>query len=262
MTMAQMSRDELKDYFLSALNRRIEGLEVCGWTDDLTVEITAGGLKRQIYLGNKIKDYEEKNDLAVLDHFVDHIANLNVEKDYDKDYILSHLLVMIQPNDLIMEKGVTYDFSRETKVFVVYQEGEDGGLHFLLQSDLKQHGLHEDEVIRLGIAGIDKEIARATVKEVTTDWGSYYYFETNKEYLKASFILGSTFLDVLKPYAKEPTILVSNRDCLYVTDAGNSTLISKIAGVCAEDYKNIGYPISKEAFGVRDGKIVALGVYK
>jgi len=56
--------------------------------------------------------------------------------------------------------------------------------------------------------------------------------------------------------------MVSNRDCLYVTDAKNTDLISRIATICVRDYGSVGYPISTEAFGVRDGKIVALGAYK
>jgi len=256
--MQRLDRDQAKRYLLDGIQAALPGLRYGGWLDADTVDATIGGSQVQLYLGNKLKEYAERGDVAVLDEYVSSVARIP-KPPRPPEEIRQRLLVMLEPADLQAEGVIALPFSHETKALAMYFD--DDGFHFVHERDRERLGLSAEELLALGRAGIDQEIAGATLQETRTDWGSYFWFDTPRPSLKASFLLGNTLLGSIQKVVPNPVVFASNRDCLYVTDAANEVLIQKIAGVCLEDYQKAGYPVTCEVFAVRDGRLVAIGTY-
>ncbi len=250
--------DEL---FRAELDRRGISYSV---TSEGLYDVDVGGTTLSASLENIRRNYERDGNLEAITEFVDRL-----EIDYfgsvpSWDEVRPYLRYSLEP----MDQGKALDealFDRVTdglcKVYV-YTPPDESFIQWINHFTVEGWGVSRDEIVTRAESNMRDIAERTTFEVADVDGVKLGMISTEDTPFKASLILSPAFRGLVSPEVGWPVyVVVPCRDFAYVVASKDRDFLGRMGGVVVKQYRESGYPITKDVLEVSDRGIVAIGTY-
>jgi uncharacterized protein YtpQ (UPF0354 family) len=250
--------DEL---FRAELDRRGIAYSV---TSEGLYDVDVGGMNLSTSLENIRRNYErDGNDAAVVE-FVDRLTIDYFGSVPSWDEVCPYLRYSLEP----MDHGTALDevlFDRVTdklcKVYV-YTPADGSFIAWINHFTVEDWGVSRDEIVRQAEANMREIVGRTKFECTDVDGVKLGMLSTEETPFKASLILSPAFRDLVAPEAGWPVyVVVPCRDFAYVIAVKDREFLGRMGGVVIKQYRESGYPITKDVLEVSDLGVAAIGTY-
>ena len=252
-----MDSNTALEYMLSRLRPHVEDLKKI---EEMVFSMKIGDTNFTINFENRIKDYEKRKEIALLDEFCQKI--LTPHEKIAWSHAQEKIYWILESKEVELGDVIKKDFSGKLFMVLAIVSKPDGGMVYVSKSMLKEWDKELSFVEEVAHTNLKAEIKKSTLTELKTDYGSYWFFETPNTFLKASFILENECLEKIKnQIGSDVLFLAPNRDTLFILKQGSAELLGRVANVCYQNFLSVSYPLSTEYYGEKEGKITDLGIY-
>jgi hypothetical protein len=250
--------DEL---FRGELDRR--GIEY-SLTSDGDYAILIDGTNLTISLENIRRDYERDGDFEAIIRFVDRVTGDHFSRTPSWDEVRADLRYSLEP----MDYGTALDevlFDRVTdglcKVYA-YTPADGSYITWINHFTVEGWGASREEIVQQAEVNMRGIVANAKLECTKVDGVKLGMLSTEATPFKASLILSTAFRDLVSPELGWPVyVVVPCRDFAYVISVKDGAFLGRLGGVVFEQFRESGYPITKDVLEVSDAGIVAIGTF-
>lgn len=233
------------------------------YTVDELYQLQLDGQLLQVSLDNLRRNFLRDQDPQSILKFVAAINSKALVGTPTWQEVLPKLRYSLEPADYVegfdgfLGKKVT-DTLNQVFVYV----DDDLGMSWVNHSHLISWNVSAKDVVEAAEANMTQVMGEAKCEILTN--GNYRVgaLATRESSFKASLILSKAFRELVAPHFGWPVnVVVPCRDFVYVIAKEDCEMLSRLGRVVVEEYRNSGYPITKEVLEVSDGGIRAIGTY-
>jgi hypothetical protein len=250
--------DEL---FRAELNRR--GI-VYSLTPEGTYAVDAGGVTLDISLENVRRDFERDGDAEVISRFVDQIPLDDFASvptwDDARPYVRYALEGMDQGallDDVLFDR-VTDDLCK----IYVYTPPDGSSITWINHFTVEGWEVSREEIVQQAEVNMHQIVMNTALECRDVDRVTLGMFSTEETPFKASLILSPAFRDLVSPKLGWPVyVVVPCRDFAFVVSVKDRDFLGRMGGVVIKQFRQSGYPITKDVLEISDRGVVAIGTY-
>jgi uncharacterized protein YtpQ (UPF0354 family) len=249
------------DLFRSELDKR--GIALSTTAEGLyTVEVDEQTVT--VSLENIRRDYERDGDADAIVRFVDRIVGVFYGETPPWQEVQPYVRYSLEPADY--ETGfddvLVNTIGDELIQVFVYTSADGSRITWINESTLDEWGVTRDDVIQQAERNMAEILAQATLEVEEVAGGQLGMLYTEETPFKASLILSPAFRDLVAPKLGWPVyVVVPCRDFAYVISNEDRDFLGRLGGVVVKEYRNSGYPITKDVLEVSTDGITAIGTY-
>jgi hypothetical protein len=123
-------------------------------------------------------------------------------------------------------------------------------------------GVTSRDVVQQAESNMAEIVANTQLEVDEIDGHKLGMLSTEETPFKASLILSPAFRDLVAPTLDWPVyVVVPCRDFAYVLRKSDREFLGRLGGVVVKEYRNSGYPITRDVLEVSDEGIKAIGTY-
>lgn len=250
------------DLFRSELARRSLGYSIA---PDGRYTVQVRDQVVTVSLDNIRRDCERDADAGAIGRFVDRIELAVSGETPDWDAVRLRVRYCLEPSNYEMDDPDDVLFrpiNDELVQMFVYTNADGSQISWINKSMLPAWGVTEQGVVDQAERNMAAIVAGATLEVDEIGTSRLGWISTEEAPFKASLILSGAFRDLVSPTHGWPVcVVVPCRDYVYVIRDGDHELLGRIGSVVIEEYRNSGYPITKDVLQVSNDGIVAIGTY-
>ncbi|MDB5388147.1 MAG: hypothetical protein JWM11_3793 [Planctomycetaceae bacterium] len=217
-----------------------------------------------VSLVNVRRNYERDGNASSIIQLVNQIDSELFEETPPWDAVRAYVRYSLEPSDYEsgFEDVLFKPISDGLNQVFVYTSPDGSQIHWILESMLADWGTTPTQLAEQAEQNM-AEIVRQTQFTVDDIKGNKLGMLTTDEVaFKASLILSPAFRDLAEPTHGWPVyVVVPCRDFVYVIRQDNVDFLSLLGEVVVREYRDSGYPITKEVLEISDSGIVAIGTY-
>jgi hypothetical protein len=251
--------DEL---FRAELDRR--GIAY-SFTAEGTYAIDLGGTSLDTSLENIRRNYERDGDATAIIRFVDQLTLDHFASVPTWDDVRPYVRYSLEGLDF---HGSLLDdvlFDRVTdglcKIYV-YTPPDGSYITWINHFTVDDWGVSRDEIAQQAEVNM-REIVKSTELECSdVDGVKLGMLSTQETPFKASLILSPAFRDFVAPVLGWPVYAVAPcRDFVFVLSVEDRDFLGRLGHTVIKQYRQSGYPITKDVLEVSDSGVAAIGTY-
>ena len=233
-------------------------------TAEGTYAVDAGSISLDISLANVRRDFERDGDAGAISRFVDQIPLDDFASVPTWDEARPYVRYALEG----MDQGALLDdvlFDRVTdglcKIYV-YTPPDVSYLTWINHFTVEGWGVSREEIVQQAEVNMHQIVMNTELQCSDVDGVTLGILSTEETPFKASLILSPTFRDLVSPKLGWPVyVVVPCRDFAFVISVKDRGFLGRMAGVVIKQYRESGYPITKDVLEVSDNGVVAIGTY-
>ena len=215
-----------------------------------------------ISLENIRRDYQRDGDPGAVVRFVDRITGIVTTEPPSWRDVGPYIRYSLEPWDHDGEFAdvVIEQVNDELSKIFVYVPEDGSSITWIDESAMESWGVGREEIIKLAGANMSKIVARTTLECTEIDGVKLGILNTDETPFKASLVLSPAFRELVSPVVGWPVyVVVPCRDFVYVLGAKDRDFLGRLGYVVIEQYRQSGYPITKDVLEVSDRGVTAIG---
>jgi len=227
-------------------------------------EVKVGEQTVTVSLENVRRDYERDGDPDAIVRFVDRIDGAFYDETPPWQDVRPYVRYSLEPADYETGfDGVLISTICDGLIQVfVYVSADGSRITWINESALAGWGVTREEVIQQAEKNMADILTQATLEVEAVAGKRLGMLSTTETPFKASLILSPAFRDLVAPELGWPVyVVIPCRDFAYVISSADRDLLGRLGGVVIKEYRNSGYPITKDVLEVSDDGITAIGTY-
>lgn len=217
-----------------------------------------------VSLENVRRDYGRDGDADAITRFVDQVSEAIPNRAPAWNDVRPYVRYSLEPSDYAagFDDVLHEPISEEMNQVFVYSSADGARITWINESLLDGWSVSRESVVREAESNMADIVARTTVETLERDGNKLGMLSTDETPFKASLILSRDFRQLVSPTLGWPVfVVVPCRDFAYVIPADNRDFLGRLGGVVVREYRESGYPITKDVLEVSDEGITAIGTY-
>jgi hypothetical protein len=250
--------DEL---FRAELDRRGIAYSLTG---DGTYAVELDGTTLDISLENIRRDFERDGDAGAIIRFVDQVSIDHFASVPTWDEVGPYVRYSLEG----MKHGTLLDdvlFDRVTddlcKIYV-FTPPDGSHITWISHFTVEDWGVSREDIVRQAEVNMHEIVMNTELECSDVDGVKLGMLSTEETPFKASLILSPAFRDLVSPALGWPVyVVVPCRDFAFVISVKDREFLGRMGGVVIKQYRQSGYPITKDVLEISDSGVVAIGTF-
>jgi len=252
-------KDELLERFTAELAKHDLKIDSIDHEGLLSVDIGETDLK--ISLENLRRNYERDKDTTLITDFVNSILAIGQdipEWGIAKDSIYYSLF----PSDYDFKEVVNEKVTDQFHKVYIYSNIDHNT--WVTKKDVSKWKISKEELDKQVVSNINRLMESVTIIYDTIHGKKLGFFSLKDETLKAALLFSSQLKNKVEKDIGWPIYaVIPVRDFSYIfSEKDSKFFMDRLGSTVLKEYKESGYPITKEILKISDGGIEAVGKYE
>jgi uncharacterized protein YtpQ (UPF0354 family) len=233
-------------------------------TAEGTYAIDLGGTSLDTSLENIRRDYERDGDALAIIRFVDRLTVDHFASVPTWDEVRPFLRYSLETMDhgSALEDTLFDPVTDELCKIYVYTPPDGSYITWINHFTVEDWGAGREEIVEHAETNMRGIVLNTKLECTDVDGVKMGMLATNETPFKASLILSPAFRDLVSPALGWPVfVVVPCRDFVFVISVKDRGFLGRMGKVVIEQYRQSGYPITKDVLEVSEQGIVAIGTF-